>query len=132
MMTGMNLPPTVTAPLTAYWLLTRRVGPKNPNDIFYGRFSVVLLSVSQLAILCAIGSKVAPDLWSEVGSDATLAAVLVATVALAVSNGILILSLDDRLRRRGYRAAVPFWSMAVVAAYFGIAFTCALQLFGKP
>lgn len=130
-MTRMKLPPVLMAPLTAYWLLTRRISPRDRNDLFYGRFSVVLLSVSQLLILCLLGRELASDVWLAIGKRATGWLVVLGGSALAVMNSIALYAIDDDLHRKKYQAKVSPSAKIILVGYFAFAVICGIQLFAS-
>lgn len=115
--------------IATYWSITRHVGPANRNDIFYTRFAVVLLSLSQTVILLTLWSLLFGDLALWIGKSATKAAILLLVAILAGANSLLIFRTDDRMRRARRRFRHRPLSFAILFLYFVMVIGCWAYLF---
>ena len=119
----------VSDTVATYWSITRLFGPGDRNNFFYGRFSVVLVSISQLVIIVAGWSMAFGNLADVIGKGATKILYFVLIGVLAILNSYLLYWTDDRLRRQRRRFRYRPLPIAILSLFFALTIYCAAYLF---
>src|SRR5687767_7012434 len=115
--------------VAVFWSGARRIGPRNKNDIFYGRFAATVLAASQLLILVWLGQTAFSELFRQMPEPLIVALLFATVITLAIVNGLLIFRIEDSRRLDKLRKGRQSIALFVIASYFAFVLFCAVQVF---